>query len=96
MSQSEDYKLGLRRGYSRGYSAGTSRKWPEYRPIVPPDPIVAQLVTALQRLRDGVDNELAMFGPDDEIQERLGPRLDEATEALAKLGKWVVEPETAK
>lgn len=61
-----------------------------------PDPIIAQLVNALQRLRDGVDNELAMFGPDDEIQERLGPRLDDATEALAKLGKWVVEPETAK
>ena len=81
------------RGYSRGYYAGSSGKWPDHRPPVPPDGLVGELVRAMQALRDGVDSELATLPEDDPWQEKLGPLVDRADEALKAVGLWLREGE---
>ena len=80
-----------RRAYSRGYNAGSRRAWPEHRPPHPPVEIVARLMTALTALRDGVDGELALFDPEDEIEKHLGPLVDEADAAMSAVSEWLKE-----
>lgn len=86
--QNRDYKL----GYAKGYSAGTSRRWPEHKPIVPPDEIVGDLVQALMNMRNAVDGQLALFDPEDPLQGILGPHIDAADGILAKLDRWIKAP----
>lgn len=84
----EPRKADYQRGYSAGYFTGASRRWPEHKPITPPDPIIGELVTALQSLRDAVDTEIACWG-DDPVGEALGKHVDKADAALEKLGQWI-------
>lgn len=74
--------------YAKGYNARA--KWPLHKPPMPPEPMVAKLMTALTNLRNAVDGELAKFGEDDPIGEILGPRIDEADEALSDVGTWLL------
>ena len=84
-------KLAVQRAYCRGYSAGSRKIWPDHRPIRPPDEIIGPLVEAALRLRDAVDNQLALFDPEDELQDTLGIPMDDLTLALARCGEWIRE-----
>lgn len=82
------------RAYSRGYNTGCKGSWPLHRPPRPPDEQVGALVDALQKLRNGVDGFIAtLCNDDDEITLDLGPLVDQADEALASLGEWIVQTE---
>lgn len=74
--------------YKRGYNTSV-RDWPKHRPPIPPDPVVGELVKALQELRDDVDSELACFAAEDEMVTALGPALDKATAALEQFTDWI-------
>lgn len=82
-----------RRGYSKGYFSGSRTAWPLYHPPRPPDPIIAELVTALINLRDTADLICAMFDEDDDVFNKFDEPINQATEALSKLGEWVKTPE---
>lgn len=50
-------------------------------------------MSAARALRDAVDAELAMFDPEDELQEVLGGPVDRLDEALTAVSRWLMEPE---
>lgn len=79
------------RAYARGYQRGA--KWPDHKPPTPPDRVLRSLVRSLRELRDVVDSELATFGSDDPIEDRLGPLVESADKALAELGAWLKSQE---
>lgn len=87
-------KEALQREYQRGYqnAINRGRHWPDHRPPVPPDPIIARLMTALQELRDECDSMCATFSPDDEIVLAIGPKIDAADEAMIAVTAWLKEP----
>jgi hypothetical protein len=78
-----------KRAYQRGYYAGSSGRWPEHRPPLPPGEVLAPILQAARALRDGVDGELAKFGPDDDLATVLGPLVDALDAALAGLSRWL-------
>lgn len=80
-----EYKL----AYGRGYNTGSRGRWPDHRPPKPPDEIISALMQAAQKLRDGVDCELATLDSDDEWTQRLGPLIDALDEQFMRVGKWV-------
>jgi len=78
--------------YKRGYGKGYTRRadqWPEHRPPIPPEPVVAELMLALRALRDEADYMCATLDPGDEFEQRLGPRIDAADEAMRKVSTWL-------
>ena len=81
--------------YSRGYQAGLRRQWPLYEGPYPPDPVIQELMKALQQLRGDVDGELATLEEDDEISVALGPALERATNALIDVQAWLINTDRA-
>lgn len=82
-----------KRGYAKGY-ATSARQWPLFIPPVPPDPIIGELVKALQDLRDTADSICAMFDEDDQVFIKFDKPINNATKALSKLSEWVRRGET--
>jgi hypothetical protein len=64
-------------------------RWPAHKPPLPPEPHVARLMEAAQKLADAVDGELATLLEDDPWQEKLGNPMDEVREALAGVMRWL-------
>lgn len=77
------------RAYARGYNTGSRGRWPAHRPPTPPEPVVAAIVEAGRKLRDGVDSYLATIDPDDPLQETLGRGIDEWDAAMVGLDQWL-------
>jgi len=77
----------IRLAYQRGYARATT--WPDHIPPYPPEPVIAELMAALNECRDTMARELAMPAPDDEREAMLGPAIDYADEALAAVGLWI-------
>lgn len=84
MAMTDDY----RRGYRKGYTT-SARTWPLFIPPIPPDPIIGELVKALQDLRDTADSICATFSDNDDVVIKFGGPIDRADAALEKLGEWV-------
>ena len=80
-----------KRAYGRGYNA--RNRWPEHRPPCPPNEIVAGLMEAIRKLRDAVDSYLATIDEDDELQDMLGPAIDDVDCAMVKLSRWLKHAE---
>ena len=79
----------LKRAYSRGYNAGRAGYWPCHRPPLPPEPHVQALMEALSELRDVADTITAVLEPNDEFSIILGPRIDQANNALMQVSNWL-------
>jgi len=77
-----------RRAYQRGYQCGHKR-WPEHKPPLPPEAVIAGLMTALRDLRDECDALCATLCPDDEWVVLLDPHVDTADRALAAVTAWL-------
>lgn len=84
MTMSRDEKLAYQRGYQNG-----AERWPLHKPPVPPQPVIALLVTALRGLRDECDSALAVFDKDDPLEKAIGPRIAEADAALSAVSAWL-------
>lgn len=84
MAMSEKEK----RAYTRGYRCG--HKWPEHKPPIPPDAVIASLFEALKNLRDECDAALAAFDQDDPLEKQLGPKIEDADDAMRVLGRWLL------
>lgn len=82
-----------KRAYSRGYTRGANQ-WPEHRPPLPPDPIIAGLMRAIQELRDECDGIRATLCDDDEFVLRLVPRIDAVDDAMIAVSKWLRSADT--
>ena len=87
---SADYK----RGYAKGYTT-RSAHWPLHQPPLPPEPITREVFDAAMQLRDEVDGFLATIDPEDPLQSKLGPRVDELDAALTKVSEWLRTPTNA-
>lgn len=87
----EPEERAYRRGYSRGYNAGRRGSWPDHVPPAPNVHVVQRMQSALEDLRNAVDGELALFDADDDMAVKLSPFIDQATEALAGVSKWIAE-----
>jgi hypothetical protein len=74
--------------YQRGYQRGA--KWPDHKPPLPPDTVIAGLMDALRSLRDECDSALACFDPDDPLELQLGPKIEAADDALRLVGRWLL------
>lgn len=79
------------RAYARGYNAGAKKAWPEHKPPLPPDPLIAEMMKAAIALRDAVDGEMATFDEGDEMAERLYAKVDALDEAMRRLTLWLTE-----
>ena len=84
-----------KKAYSRGYAASGSRRWPDHRPPLPPDEVIAGLMAALLELRNECDGLLATIDPDDDFAKALDPRLDAADDALRAVAKWLFRDDEA-
>lgn len=84
MAQSADEK----KGYTRGYQSSADR-WPLHRPPLPPDPIIRNLMDALQKLRDEYDTMCATFDANDEIVLKLNEPIARADAALSAVSTWL-------
>jgi hypothetical protein len=82
-----DRSYGL--GYAKGYYAGRRKAWPPHMPPEPPNEVIAELMAASQKLRDRVDAFLATVGPDDGMEEVLGPGIDAVDEAMRRVTEWL-------
>jgi hypothetical protein len=78
-----------KRAYAKGYNAAQRHAWPEHRPPVPPEPVLAALVKALSGLRDVADDLCATLDEEDPVAARLAPLVDVADEAMAGLTAWL-------
>ncbi len=76
------------KAYSRGYSK-RAEQWPEHRPPLPPDPVIAELMAALQELRDTCDTFRATLMPDDEFGAELEPGITRADKALTAVSLFL-------
>lgn len=76
-----------RLAYGRGYNRGA--RWPAHRPPHPPEPHVAKLMEAVQKLRDAVDGELAQLDADDPWQKSLGDPMDAVDAAMSEISRWL-------
>lgn len=79
------------RAYQRGYQRGA--RWPEHKPPIPPDGVIAGLMRALVELVGQCDGQLGAFDEDDEIRRGLYPHLNAADEALTQVAKWLLADE---
>jgi hypothetical protein len=86
MATDRSYSL----GYAKGYYAGRRKAWPAHQPPEPPNEVVATLMAATTKLRNVVDAFLATVGPDDEMEEMLGPGIDAVDEAMRRVTEWLV------
>lgn len=79
----------LQRAKYAGYRQGRDRRWPDWMPPLPPNKEVSRLISAAINLRNAVDGELAVLGENDSWQRTLGDPMDELTEALCKITRWL-------
>jgi len=82
-----------KKAYSRGYYAGSSRRWPDYHPPAPPDPLAAEIMKASVALANSVANWCGMFGDEDEFSKELRPLLEAVDAANAKVTAWLQQPQ---
>lgn len=80
--------------YQRGYYARSTSRWPDHKPPLPPDSVIAEIITAAQQLRDGVDGELAKFEEDDPMAEVIYSHIERLDSALKAVSTWLLSPET--
>lgn len=78
--------------YGRGYSAGLRRLWPPHKPPVPPEPVIAELLAALETLCASMQAELATFTDDDPLVVALLEPLARARAAATAVTEWLAEP----
>lgn len=83
-----------KRAYSRGYNAARKKSWPAHRPPLPPHEVVANLMSALQQLRDAVDNGCATFDATDPFVVALDPAITIADAAMEKVTEWLDKEQT--
>ena len=77
-------RLAYQRGYSRGH------RWPEHRPPMPPNDVLAEYMMAMREGRDAIDMFQAALMPDDEWSKQLCPIIDRIDEAHEKLSAWIL------
>ena len=75
--------------YARGYNAGANGRWPAHYPPIPPESVIADLMSALQKLRDGIDGALAKFDEDDELNVKISPLIEAADDAMCGVTEWL-------
>lgn len=78
-----------RRAYNRGYYAGSKGWYPKSAPPLPPEPVVADLINALNDLCNAVDGMLATFDTDDDIAQALDCPLMVGFGALTNYKSWL-------
>lgn len=84
----------VHKAYNRGYFAGSKGAFPKGKPPIPPNDVIAELVTSLERLCNAVDNNLATLDDEDDWSRELGLPLDEGYAALERYREWVRDPTT--
>lgn len=77
------------KSYARGYWRGSQGRWPDHRPLVPPDEVIGPIIRAAQSLRDAADHICATISEDDEFAEELSPHIDAFDEAMSRFGEWL-------
>lgn len=80
---------GEKSAYQRGYAAGIRGRWPEHKPPLPPNEIIADLLLALREIRDHLDGELATID-DPEWEAAFGPIIERADTAAQLVTEWLL------
>ena len=75
--------------YQRGYQHGA--RWPLHKPPFPPEPVIAELVSALRELRDAIDGQLSTFEPNDPMNAALSPYIERADKAQQAMALWLLD-----
>ncbi len=87
--------LAEKRAYMRGYQNAASRRWPTDWPPAPPEPVVRNMLDALERIHCHVDGLRATIDPADDWVHLLDAILIEADNAAGAVTHWLrtrVEP----
>jgi hypothetical protein len=80
------------RVYAKGYNAGRANRWPDHKPPMPPNELLAELMRAASEVRDEMSGLLGSFDEDDDIQKH-GRGIDALDDAMTKLNAWLKDAE---
>jgi hypothetical protein len=86
-----ELKRVLRDAYHRGYQAGLKRNWPDYRPPLPPDPLLREFVEAGVILADRVHGLISLLDEHDEWTRLVSPGIARFDTAMSQLSEWLLQ-----
>ena len=77
-----------RSAYARGYQV-SARRWPAHKPPVPPQPVVAELMQAMEQMCDQCATFIGMIEQDDAWAKIMAAIMERGDKALSAVSAWV-------
>lgn len=75
--------------YAKGWYAGIRGRWPEHKPPIPPEKVLAQLMNSATNMRNEADTLCAVFDENDKSLDKLRNAIDNFDAAMTALTRWL-------